>query len=188
MSGELLELPELLSDREDVMRLGLLGRVLNKAAFVAPGGFRVRPRLQQWRGVVMGKNVWISQYVYLDEIHPECISIGDNCSIGLRSSIIAHMYWGPRRRTNETGRVVIMPDTFVGPHCVVMPGVTIGRGAVIQAGTTVSRNVPAGVLWGGNPGRPLALVTVPLTAGNGHQAFVHGLKPLRRKGGGKEEE
>jgi len=164
------------------MALRLWGRVLNRVAFFAPGGFRVRPRLQQWRGVAMGKNVWISQYVYLDEIHPECITIEDNCSIGLRASVIAHMYWGPRRDGYESGRVVIGADSFVGPHCVVMPGVTIGRGAVIQAGTTVARNVPPGVLWGGNPGKPLARVTVPLIRDNGHRAFVRGLKPLRKGG------
>lgn len=163
------------------MKLHIWSRILNKLALVAPGGFGVRPRLQRWRGVDIGENVWISQYVYLDEIHPECIAIGDNCSIGLRTSIIAHMYWGPRQERNDLGRVTILPDTFVGPHCVILPGVSIGNSVVIQAGTTVSRNVPSGVLWGGSPGRPLARVTVPLTRQNGHDAFVRGLKPLRRE-------
>ncbi|HKK32916.1 MAG TPA: acyltransferase [Desulfomicrobiaceae bacterium] len=163
------------------MRMQLWGRMLNKLAFVAPGGFGVRPRLQKWRGVRIGANVWISQYVYLDEIHPECITIQDNCSIGLRTSIIAHMYWGPRQDSNVSGTVSIMSDTFVGPHCVILPGVTIGSSVVIQAGTAVSRNVPSGVLWGGSPGRPLARVTVPLTREFGHEAFSRGLKPLRKK-------
>ena len=31
----------------------------------------------------MGRNVWISQFVYIDELHPADVEIGDNCTIGL---------------------------------------------------------------------------------------------------------
>ena len=68
----------------------LLGRLVGKIAFLAPGGFRVRPWLQRIRGVEIGKKVWISQFVYIDELHPTDITIGDNCTIGMRTSIISH--------------------------------------------------------------------------------------------------
>jgi acetyltransferase-like isoleucine patch superfamily enzyme len=61
-------------------------RLLNKMAFLSPGGSSIRPLLQRRRGATIGRNVWISQYVYLDELHPEAIIIGDNVSIGLRTS------------------------------------------------------------------------------------------------------
>jgi acetyltransferase-like isoleucine patch superfamily enzyme len=102
----------------------------------------VRPWLQRLRGVVIGGNVWIGQFVYIDEIHPTDVTIGDNCSIGLRTSIIAHFYSGPRK-PGGGGKVVIERDVFIGPHCVILPNVRIGEGAVIRAGTVVSRNVPA---------------------------------------------
>ena len=95
----------------------LLGRLIAKIALFAPGGFSVRPWLQRLRGVVIGKNVWISQFVYVDEIHPEDVSIGDNCVIGLRTSIISHFYSGPRKPMGN-GKVVIEKDVFIGPHCV----------------------------------------------------------------------
>ena len=89
----------------------------------------------------------IAQLVYLDDLHPADVEIGDNCTIGFRTSIFAHFYWGPRRPTGS-GKVIIEKDVFVGPHCVILPNVRIGEGAVIRAGTLVSRNVPAHALWG----------------------------------------
>jgi len=131
------------------------------------------------RGVVIGKNVWISQFVYMDELHPTDITIGDNSTIGLRTSIIAHFYSGPRRPIGN-GKVVIEKDVFIGPHCVVLPNVRIGEGAVIRAGTVVSRNVPPHTFWGPPPAEALGTATVPLTPEYTYDEFMAGLK-LRSK-------
>lgn len=164
------------------MLRGLARRLFQKAAFVAPGGGSLRPALQRLRGVKMGRNIWISQFVYLDEIHPERISIGDNCTIGIRSTIISHLYWGPRR-ANEPNppQVVIEEDVFIGPHCVILPGVRIGRGAVIKAGAVVTRDVPPGMFWGPPPSGPLGSVSVPLTPQHSYDEFIAGLKPFLPK-------
>ena len=153
----------------------LLGRLVGKLAFVAPGGFRLRPWLQRLRGVVIGRNVWISQFVYIDEIHPADVSIGDNCVIGLRTSIISHIYSGPRRPTGN-GKVVIENDVFIGPHCVILPNVRIREGAVIRAGSVVSRDVPAHAFWGPPPAEALGVATVPLTPQHSYEDFLAGLK------------
>lgn len=153
----------------------LLSRLAGKIAFVAPGGFRVRPLLQRMRGVEIGTNVWISQFVYIDEIHPTDVTIGDNCIIGLRTSIISHFYSGPRRPTGN-GKVVIEKDVFIGPHCVILPNVRIGEGAVIRAGTVVSRNVPAHTFWGPPAAEALGVANVPLTPDTTYEDFMGGLK------------
>jgi len=72
----------------------IINRMFHKLAFIMPGGYNIRPQLHRMRGVTIGKNVWISQYVYIDELHPEAVTIGDDSSIGLRSSIFTHFYWG----------------------------------------------------------------------------------------------
>src|SRR3989337_2075877 len=120
----------------------LLNRFLLKLAYIMPGGYTLRPWLHKLRGAKIGKNVWISQFVYIDELHPELLTIDDNCTIGFRTSIFTHFYWGNKKLNLNQGEVVIEKDVFVGPHCVILPEVRVGQGAVIKAGTVVSRNVP----------------------------------------------
>jgi acetyltransferase-like isoleucine patch superfamily enzyme len=153
--------------------------MLNKIVMILPGGSTLRPLLHRLRGVHVGKNVWISQYVYLDEIHPESITIGNHSSIGLRTSVIAHLYWGPRQTSDHAGPVHIGDNVFVGPHCVILPHVTIGDGAVIAAGTVVSQNVPAHTVWGTAKAGPIATATVPLTHSTSYELFSKGLRPFR---------
>lgn len=159
----------------------IINRILNKAASVAPGGGSLRIALQRARGVTIGGNVWISQYVYIDELHPEAVTIGDNSSIGLRTSIFTHFYWGPRRANQTAGPVVIEKDVFIGPHCVILPNVRIGEGSVIKAGTVISRNVPPRTIWGSPQAGPLGIATIPLTHEHEYEEFVKGIRPLRTK-------
>ncbi len=158
----------------------MANRLLHKVGFVIPGGWSVRPAIHRLRGVRIGRNVWISQYVYIDELHPEAVSIGDNTTIGLRTSIFSHLYWGYSRDMKGFAPVNIERDVFIGPHCLILPGVHIGRGAVIRGGSVVSRNVPAHTMWGNPQAGPLAQVTVPLVPGTPYCEFVKGLRPFRR--------
>src|SRR6185295_127496 len=165
-----------------------LSRILHKLAFVAPGGFTLRPRLHRMRGATIGKNVWISQLVYIDELHPENVFIGDNSTIGLRTSIFTHFYWGPRKPENKS-RVVIGENVFIGPHCVILPNVRIGEGAVIRAGTVVSRNVPPRTMLGTPLAETLGVATVPLTPEHTYEEFIGGIRlrsPQKPRTGGND--
>jgi acetyltransferase-like isoleucine patch superfamily enzyme len=154
----------------------VLGAAIGRLAMVAPGGSNIRPRLQRWRGVRIGRGVWLGLFVSIDELHPEALTIGNNCTIGVRTTILTHFYWGPAKPASN-GTVVIEDDVFIGPHCVILPNVRIGQGAVIQAGTVVTRNVPPGTLWGYESAGPMGVVTVPLTGKHNYSEFLRGLKP-----------
>jgi acetyltransferase-like isoleucine patch superfamily enzyme len=157
----------------------ILNRILHKIAYFIPGGGSVRPLLHKMRGVKLGKNIWISQNVYIDELHPEGVTIQDNCTIGLRTAIFTHFYWGPLRPNQTAGKVTIEKDVFVGPYCVILPGVRIGQGSVIKAGTVVTKDVPPFTFWGVPGAEPLGRITVPLTSRNSYDQFVAGLRPIR---------
>jgi acetyltransferase-like isoleucine patch superfamily enzyme len=160
-------------------------RLLHKLAMKAPGGYTIRPWLHRMRGVKIGKNVWISQEVYIDELHPDKLTIGDNCTIGLRTSIFTHFYWGPKRE-DAFGQVQIEESVFVGPHCVILPNVTIGEGSVIKAGSVISCTVQPHTFMAPPPVVPMARVTVPLTAELGYQEFLRGLRPIRKTSKGEK--
>lgn len=144
-------------------------------AFMGPGGGSLRPWLHRMRGVKVGRAVWISHFVYIDDLHPDGISIGENTTIGLRTTIFAHLYWGPLRPDHD-GKVTIGKNVFIGPHCVILPNVQIGDGAVIKAGTVVSRNVPPHTLWGTPSAESLGEATIPLTAEHTYEEFVQGMR------------
>lgn len=160
--------------------MDLLQRLMGRLALFLPGGGSIRPLVHRWRGVRIGRNVWIAQFVYLDELYPEAISIGNHCTIGLRTSVFSHLHWGRRRDSGGFKPVILEDNVFVGPHCVILPGVRIGEGSVIKAGSVVTRSVPARVFWGeaGGGGAPLARVTVPLTPERSYDEFIKGLRPL----------
>ncbi|HLH76631.1 MAG TPA: hypothetical protein VKV28_07480 [Candidatus Binataceae bacterium] len=149
-------------------------RILHLLARVCPGSYSLRPRLHRWRGVTIGRGVFIGEDVYLENEYPEAIEIGDNCEIGLRTVILAHLR-GP-------GRVVIEPNVFVGPCCLIAGAngrvLTIGEGAVIGGGAVITADVPAGVLVKPPAYPSAAQVQVPLV-GATYQEFLRGLRPLR---------
>lgn len=49
--------------------------------------------------------------------------------------------------------VVIGRNVWIGGHAIVMPGVNIGDGAVVLPGSIVVKDVPSGIVVGGNPAR-----------------------------------
>ncbi len=156
----------------------VISRVLQKIAFITPGGYTLRPWLHKRRGVKVSKGVWIGQLVYIDEAHPGNVTIKENVGIALRTTIFAHYFFhGAKGLDTKPGNVVIEKDVFIGPHCLILPNVTIGEGSVIMAGTVVSKNVPARVLWGPPQAYAQARVTRPLAGGN-YKNFLLGLRKL----------
>ena len=156
-------------------------RLLSRIAFLCPGGFGLRPWLHRRRGVKIGKNVWISEYVCIDEDRPENVTIGDHVSIGVRTTIITHFHWRQSEPNEKLGKVVIEKNAYIGPHCVILPNVTIGEGSIIMAGTVVSRNVPPRVMYGYPPPAPIARVTRPLVEGQSYQGFLMGLRNFKNE-------
>lgn len=158
----------------------ILQRFLAKVAMIAPGGYTLRPWLHKKRGVQIGEHVWIGQYVYIDELHPEKVIIENNAVLGFRCTVFAHFYTGGYSHEAKVGKVLIKQGAFLGPNCTILNAVVIGEGSVVVAGTVVTRNVPPGVVFGTAPAGPLAKITHPLITGGKveYGKFLFGLKKL----------
>jgi acetyltransferase-like isoleucine patch superfamily enzyme len=149
---------------------GLWNRILQLIARFAPGAMSARVRLNRWRGVHIGNDVWIGYDAIIETSHPHLVTIRDRAAVGIRSTIIAH--------NREQQGVVIEEDAVLGPGVIVLPNVTIGRGAVVTAGSVVTKSVPPKTMVQGNPARRIATVEVPLGLDVSVKEFAKGLRSV----------
>lgn len=144
----------------------LKNRVLQLAARNLPGAQTWRVRFHRWRGVAIGKDVFIGTDVILETSYPHLIEIGDDVSIGIRTTLVGHFRSSAeemRRIKDKNHKTVhIGNHVFVGPHVVILPNVTVGNGAVIAAGSVVNRSVEPMTMVRGNPAKVVARCGVPL--------------------------
>jgi len=105
-------------------------------------------------GLKLGKDVNIQHDCLIDENHCWHIEIGDRVTLAPNVHILAHDA-SIKRLTGyvKIGKVVIEENVFVGAGSIVLPGVSIGKGSIIGAGSVVTKDIPSGVVAGGNPAR-----------------------------------
>jgi hypothetical protein len=154
----------------------VINRLLHAMARTLPGSKSIRPMLHRWRGVRIGRNVFIGDDVYLENEYPECIEIGENVEIALRTVVLAHLR-GP-------GNIVVKRNAWIGACCLISVvndrTLTIGEGAVVGAGSIVTSSLPDRVFIRPGAAEPVATVSMPLAIAPSYLAFLRGLRPLRR--------
>lgn len=153
------------------MMTSLKNRVLQVMARFAPGAKTWRVRFHRWRGVNIGKDVFIGYDAIIETEYPHLVTIKDGVDVGMRATIIAHM--------RESRSVTIEEDVILGPGVIVLPNVTIGRGSVVTAGSVVTTSVPPMTLVQGNPAKPIARIGKLLTPEVSLKEFSKSLKPIR---------
>ena len=114
-----------------------------------------------------GVNITVGDYFFANydciflDIAP--ITIGSNVMIAPRVCLYTagHPISASVRNTGlEFGAPITIGDNvWIGGGVTVCPGVTIGAGSIIAAGAVVTRDVPPGVVAGGNPCRVLRPIT-----------------------------
>jgi len=102
----------------------------------------------------IGDNVWIGYEANIYPLVP--IRIGNNTCISQR----AFLCTGGHDITEPTfglvvGEITLKDGSWVGANAFVCPGVTLHEGAVAAAGSVVARDLPAMMICGGNPCKPI---------------------------------
>jgi acetyltransferase-like isoleucine patch superfamily enzyme len=136
----------------------------------------------RWGGVKIGENTiigeqcWLNVNKYEKGVFP--ITIGNNCFIGRRNTIVSGKaiiikdycltgpntgFWGsdhvisdPMRPYVSTGSmldksIIIGVNVWVGANVCVLAGVNIGHGSIIGAGSVVNKDIPPFSIAVGNP-------------------------------------
>lgn len=97
--------------------------------------------------VKIGNSVRIGAMCFI----PEGVTIEDGVFIAPKVTFSNDKY--PPSHRKEWAKILVKRGATIGMGAIILPGVTIGENAVIGAGCVVTKDVPAGEVWYGNPGR-----------------------------------
>ena len=110
-------------------------------------------------GLTVGKNFNPQLGFDLDASHCWLITIGDNVTFGPDVRILAHdASMHQALGYTKIAPVTIGDNVFIGAGSVVLPGVSIGSDSIIGAGSVVTKDVPAGMVFAGNPAKEICAV------------------------------
>lgn len=91
---------------------------------------------------------------------PSLVYIGSNvtlsdCTLLGHDGVIRIINNRYGKKLDSVGPITILDNCFIGHGAIVMPRVTIGPDSIVAAGAVVTKDVPPGVVVGGNPARIL---------------------------------
>ena len=104
----------------------------------------LRVLFHKWRGVNIGKNVFIGLHCTLDNAWPEYIYLEDNCSLNGDVYILTHSTSIKGLGDNfesSVKSVIIKEKAWIGIRSTILPGVIIGEEAIVSAGCVVNKSV-----------------------------------------------
>ncbi|RJP35473.1 MAG: acyltransferase [Actinobacteria bacterium] len=112
-----------------------------------------RIKLLRKRGVNVSEKAWVDQGVWIEVTTPQAVVIEDYAKLGYGVVIYAHdasfnsaVDMPMRVKTTRIGY-----NSGIGTRSVILPGVNIGKHVGVMPGSVVTKDVPDGMVVGGNP-------------------------------------
>lgn len=106
------------------------------------------------RGMKVGTDFNRQQGCYIDPTHCFLIEIGNNVTMSIRVTLMAHDASTKKSMGyTKIGKIHIGDNVFIGANATVLPGVDIGNNSVIGANSVVTKSVPENTVVAGNPAR-----------------------------------
>jgi acetyltransferase-like isoleucine patch superfamily enzyme len=119
-----------------------------------------RRRLLRKRGVNISDKAWVDLGVWIEMTTPQAVVIEDYAKLGFGAVVLAH---DAAANSIADLPMRVLPtrigyNAAVGTYSIVMPGVNIEDHAAVVAGSVVTKDVPTGMVVGGNPAEVLGTV------------------------------
>jgi acetyltransferase-like isoleucine patch superfamily enzyme len=83
----------------------------------------------------------------------EGVTLEDDVFVGPNVGFTNDPFPRSRQWPAEYAKTLVQRGASIGANVSILPGLTIGADAMIGAGAVVTRDVPAGAIVVGNPGR-----------------------------------
>ncbi|AKV08221.1 transferase [Pseudomonas fluorescens NCIMB 11764] len=130
--------------------------------FCKPNGYQWAKYLARWGSLhSVGTGVWIN--VGCNITDPSLVRLGNNvglsdCTLFGHDGVIGIFAERFNVKLDSVGPVDIRDNCFVGHGAIIMPRVTIGPDSIVAAGAVVTKDVPPGVVVGGNPAKVICTI------------------------------
>ena len=106
--------------------------------------------------------IFTPEITHIEENNPHLLTIASHVSMTGPVTILCHDYsvgvtkrWSHGNVLGSQKPVSIGNNVFLGWGCTILPGTTIGDNVVIGAGAVVTGTLRGGVVYGGNPAKPI---------------------------------
>ena len=123
--------------------------------FGKPSPFEWAEYLARWGGLhSVGEGVRINLGCNITD--PAFVRIGNNvtladCTLLGHDGVIRILNTRFNKNLDSVGSIDIRDNCFIGYGAIVMPRITIGPDSIVAAGAVVTKDVPPGMVVGGNP-------------------------------------
>lgn len=155
--------------------------------FCKPDGYEWAKHMVRWGSLhSIGKGVWINPACNITD--PSLVRLGNNvalscCTLFGHDGIVGMLDARFGTKLDSVGAVDIKDNCFIGYGAIIMPRVTIGPDSIVAAGAVVVKDVPPGVVVGGNPAKVICTLEEVLASVEARSATYPWIDLIRQRSG-----